>query len=172
MALMAMGRIVSSEIVASAAQLPGSGRRCSYERPTRGTVCGTIRSMCGADAFFLTINYQSRWESVCFPHHGPCVVAQEQESSRHSKEISALRSYRCTLEHLPNRHSQQSSRTCPKLVWSTFCEQEQLTTFPLSDSTVSSNWSEVTDDIEVVQNTIEVNNNNIILYNNSIIVFF
>ena len=89
-----------------------------------------------------------------------------------SISISALRSYRCTLEHLPNRHSQQSSRTCPKLVWSTFCEQEQLTTFPLSDSTVSSNWSEVTDDIEVVQNTIEVNNNNIILYNNSIIVFF
>ena len=45
----------------------GKGRRwssnpsgkCSYERPTRGTVCGTMRSMCGADAGCLAINYQS-----------------------------------------------------------------------------------------------------------------
>ena len=29
------------------------------ERPTQGTVCGTMRSMCGADAGCLTINYQS-----------------------------------------------------------------------------------------------------------------
>ena len=48
-------------------QVEGSGRRwssnpsgkCSYERPTRGTVCGTMRSMCGADAGCLAINYQS-----------------------------------------------------------------------------------------------------------------
>ena len=33
--------------------------KCSYERPTRDTVCGTIRSMCGADAGCLAINYQS-----------------------------------------------------------------------------------------------------------------
>ena len=33
--------------------------KCSYERPTRGTVCGTVRSMCGADAGCLAINYQS-----------------------------------------------------------------------------------------------------------------
>jgi len=32
---------------------------CSYEQPTRDTVCGTIRSMCGADADCLAINYQS-----------------------------------------------------------------------------------------------------------------
>jgi hypothetical protein len=32
--------------------------KCSYERPTRGTVCGTMRSMCGADAGYLAINYQ------------------------------------------------------------------------------------------------------------------
>jgi len=32
--------------------------KCSYERPTRGTVCGTMRSMCGADASCLAINYQ------------------------------------------------------------------------------------------------------------------
>ena len=31
-------------------------RKCSYERPTRGTVCGTMRSMCGADAAYLAIN--------------------------------------------------------------------------------------------------------------------
>jgi len=31
---------------------------CSYERPTRGTVSGTMRSMCGADAGCLAINYQ------------------------------------------------------------------------------------------------------------------
>ena len=47
--------------------VPVGGRRwssnpsgkCSYERPTRGTVCGTMRSMCGADAGCLAINYQS-----------------------------------------------------------------------------------------------------------------
>ena len=33
--------------------------KCSYERPTLGTVCGTMRSMCGADAGCLAINYQS-----------------------------------------------------------------------------------------------------------------
>jgi len=33
--------------------------KCSYERPTRGTVCGTMRSMCGAGAGCLAINYQS-----------------------------------------------------------------------------------------------------------------
>ena len=33
--------------------------KCSYELPTRGTVCGTMRSMCGADAGCLAINYQS-----------------------------------------------------------------------------------------------------------------
>ena len=32
--------------------------KCSYERPTRGKVCGTMRSMCGADAGCLAINYQ------------------------------------------------------------------------------------------------------------------
>ena len=33
--------------------------KCSDERPTRGTVCGTMRSMCGADAGCLAIHYQS-----------------------------------------------------------------------------------------------------------------
>ena len=33
--------------------------KCSYERPTRGTVCGTMRSMFGADAGGLALNYQS-----------------------------------------------------------------------------------------------------------------
>ena len=33
--------------------------KCSSERPTRGTVGGTMRSMCGADAGCLAINYQS-----------------------------------------------------------------------------------------------------------------
>ena len=33
-----------------------------YERPTRGTVCGTLRSMCGADAGCLAINDQSFWQ--------------------------------------------------------------------------------------------------------------
>ena len=32
---------------------------CLYERPTRGRVCGTMRSMCGADAGCLAIKYQS-----------------------------------------------------------------------------------------------------------------
>ena len=34
-------------------------RKCSSERPTQGTVCGTMRSTCGADAGCLAINYQS-----------------------------------------------------------------------------------------------------------------
>ena len=33
--------------------------KCSYERPTRGILGGTMRSMCGADASCLAINYQS-----------------------------------------------------------------------------------------------------------------
>ena len=33
--------------------------KCSYERPTRGTVCGTMRSMCGADAGCLATHHQS-----------------------------------------------------------------------------------------------------------------
>ena len=33
--------------------------KCSYERPTLGTVCGTMRSMCGADAGCLAIDCQS-----------------------------------------------------------------------------------------------------------------
>ena len=33
--------------------------KCSYERLTRGTECGTMRSMCGADAGCSAINYQS-----------------------------------------------------------------------------------------------------------------
>ena len=36
-----------------------ASEKCSYERPTRGTVCGTMRSMCGADASCSAINYQS-----------------------------------------------------------------------------------------------------------------
>jgi len=38
--------------------------KCSYERPTRGTVCGTMRSMCGADAGCLAINYQSLYRGT------------------------------------------------------------------------------------------------------------
>ena len=34
--------------------------KCWHDWPTRGTVCGTLRSMCGADAGCLAINYQSR----------------------------------------------------------------------------------------------------------------
>ena len=41
--------------------------KCSYERPTRGTVSGTMRSMCGADAGCLAINYQSLLTGPCDP---------------------------------------------------------------------------------------------------------
>jgi hypothetical protein len=44
--------------------------KCSYERPTRGTVCATMRSMCGADAGCLAINYQS----LPAPHRGTSLV--------------------------------------------------------------------------------------------------
>ena len=33
--------------------------KCSYEQPTRCTVCGTMRSMCGADADCLAMNDHS-----------------------------------------------------------------------------------------------------------------
>ena len=33
--------------------------KCSYGRPTRGTVCGTMRSMCDTDAGCSAMNYQS-----------------------------------------------------------------------------------------------------------------
>ena len=36
-------------------------RKWSYERPTRGIVCGTMRSMCCADAGCLAIDYQFLW---------------------------------------------------------------------------------------------------------------
>ena len=42
--------------------------KCSYERPTRGTVCGTMRSMCGADAGCLAINYQSLFATATREH--------------------------------------------------------------------------------------------------------
>ena len=34
-------------------------RKCSYEQPTRVTVCGTMRSICGANADCLATTYQS-----------------------------------------------------------------------------------------------------------------
>ena len=34
--------------------------KCSYEWPTRGTVCGAMGSMCGADAGCFATNYESR----------------------------------------------------------------------------------------------------------------
>ena len=63
--LSCMLRICSAACSASRAQR--HGRRWSsnpsgifpHERPTRGTVCATMRSMCGADAGCLAINYQS-----------------------------------------------------------------------------------------------------------------
>ena len=33
--------------------------KCSCQQPTQGTFCGTMHSMCGADAGCLAINYQS-----------------------------------------------------------------------------------------------------------------
>jgi len=49
-----------------------SSGKCSYERPTRGTVCGTMRSMCGADAGCLAINYQSLLSIVGETRVYPC----------------------------------------------------------------------------------------------------
>ena len=39
--------------------------KCLYERPTRGTVCGTMRGMCGADAGCLAID-RSQFKNNCF----------------------------------------------------------------------------------------------------------
>ena len=37
--------------------------KCWYERATRGTVCSTMRSMCGAGAGCLAIDHQSLWRA-------------------------------------------------------------------------------------------------------------
>ena len=45
--------------------------RFSYERSTRGKLCGTMRSMCGADAGCFAINYQALfrgYHKVCDEH--------------------------------------------------------------------------------------------------------
>jgi len=55
--------------------------KCSYERPTRGTVCGTMRSMCGADAGCLAINYQSLEPAALSCYAGHEFYAQD--SSNH-----------------------------------------------------------------------------------------
>ena len=60
--LVCIGRmrpIRSSDLVRSRRWSSNPSGKCSSERPTRGTVCGTMRSMCGADAGCLAINYQS-----------------------------------------------------------------------------------------------------------------
>ena len=58
---------------------PESGK-CSYERPTRGTVCGTMR---GADAGCLAISYQSLFEpetrSVLAPAPADRIVANNPD---------------------------------------------------------------------------------------------
>ena len=38
--------------------------KCSYERPTRDAVCGTMRSMCSADAGRLALDYQSPYRGT------------------------------------------------------------------------------------------------------------
>ena len=59
--------------------------KCLYAQPTRGTVCGTMRSMCSADAGCLAINDQSLWK--------PDPQTLEQDGSggpvqkRHSDEL-------------------------------------------------------------------------------------
>ena len=72
--------------------------KCSYERPTRGTVCGTMRSMCGADAGCSAIDYQSLsgvsrvggMSSLCF---SSCVTRGYQLSNAHRiSEFSLHRS--------------------------------------------------------------------------------
>ena len=52
--------------------------KCLYERPTRGTVSGTMRSMCGADADRLAINNQSLW-TLC--SSGRQAVRRQSKSS-------------------------------------------------------------------------------------------
>ena len=42
--------------------------KCSYEQPTRGTVCGKMRSMCGPDAACFAIHYQSLLHHFHLPH--------------------------------------------------------------------------------------------------------
>ena len=39
--------------------------KCSNERPTRGTVCGTTRSMCGTDAVFFGNERPISLRNIC-----------------------------------------------------------------------------------------------------------
>jgi len=60
--------------------------KCSYERPTRGTVCGTMRSMCSADAGCLAINYQSL-----------CRSGRSAGSRRWLRGCARTRPWRCSM---------------------------------------------------------------------------
>ena len=56
--------------------------KCSSERPTRGTVCGTMRSMCGADAVRLAINYQSLLQERGGRGGGERAAGRDREGER------------------------------------------------------------------------------------------
>ena len=71
--------------------------KCSYERPTRGTVCGTMRSMCGADTGCLAINYQSLSDADSIAdRRSPCL---EHVGGPHlSSDASLPPALRCELD--------------------------------------------------------------------------
>ena len=74
--------------------------KCSCERPTRGTVCGTMRSMCGADASCLAINYQSLFEGRTWSSYagsveeGRCKATWKRELTLPWRKAGLLTSFR------------------------------------------------------------------------------
>ena len=54
----------------------------SYERPTRGTVCGTMRSMCGADAGCLAINHKFDLDRAVSALHRKMDSGKDQARTR------------------------------------------------------------------------------------------
>ena len=93
-----------------------SSGKCSYERPTRGTVCGTMRSMCGADAGCSAINYLSLSGGSQPAGWRRAAAAAATLASTHSHTLSLALSLTLahtlahSLKHSPT-HSQALSHT-------------------------------------------------------------
>jgi hypothetical protein len=80
-------------------------RKCPYERPTWGTVFGTMRSMRGAGAGYLAMNHQSLCSALCEKNVSLLWISLSLPLSLSlSLSLSSLSLSRA-LSHASSRHS-------------------------------------------------------------------